>query len=55
MTDEGKIEMMDMCAKRVLAEMKRITMTSTKKNMYEYIQVWENELQNLTYIVDYKL
>ena len=54
MTDEGKIEMMDMYARNVLSEMKMITKSSTKKDMYAYIQAWENELQTLIYITDYK-
>jgi hypothetical protein len=54
MTNEGRIEMMDMYAKNILAEMKLITKQSTKKDMYAYIQAWENELQTLTYITDYK-
>ncbi len=54
MTDEGKIELMDMYAKNVLEEMKLITKASTKKDMYAYIQAWENELQTLTYITDNK-
>jgi len=54
MTNEGKIEMMDMFAKNVLAEMKLITKLTTKKDMYAYIQAWENELQTVTYITDYK-
>jgi len=53
-TDEGKIEMMDMYARNVLSEMKMITKSSTKKDMYAYIQAWENELQTVTYITDYK-
>tara|TARA_R110000765_G_scaffold79899_1_gene156997 strand:+ start:392 stop:556 length:165 start_codon:yes stop_codon:yes gene_type:complete len=53
-TDEGKIEMMDMYARNVLSEMKMITKSSTKKDMYAYIQAWENELQTLIYITDYK-
>ena len=54
MDDSGRVELMDMYAKNVLAEMKTITKASTKKDMYAYIQAWENELQTLTYIVDYK-
>ena len=54
MTDEGKIELMDMYARNILQEMKMITKSSTKKDMYAYIQAWENELQTLTYITDYK-
>jgi len=54
MTNKGKIELMDMYAKNVLAEMKLITKQSSKKDMYAYIQAWENELQTLTYIVDCK-
>ena len=54
MTNEGKIEMMDMYARNVLAEMKLITKSTTKKDMYAYIQAWENELQTVTYITDYK-
>ena len=54
MNNEGKIEMMDMYARNVLAEMKMITKSSTKKDMYAYIQSWENELQTVTYITDYK-
>ena len=54
MTNEGKIEMMDMYARNVLSEMKMITKSSTKKDMYAYIQAWENELQTVTYITDYK-
>ena len=50
MTNEGKVEIMDMFAKNVLAEMKIITKSTTKKDMYAYIQAWENELQTLTYI-----
>ena len=46
--------MMDMYARNVLAEMKMITKSSTKKDMYAYIQAWENELQTLTYITDHK-
>jgi|TARA_B110000503_G_scaffold61976_1_gene98270 hypothetical protein len=53
-TNEGKIEMMDMYARNVLSEMKMITKSSTKKDMYAYIQAWENELQTLIYITDYK-
>ena len=45
---------MDMYARNVLAEMKMITKSSTKKDMYAYIQAWENELQTLIYITDYK-
>ena len=54
MTNEGKIEMMDMFTKNVLAEMKLITKSTTKKDMYAYIRAWENELQTVTYITDYK-
>jgi|TARA_R110002167_G_scaffold64595_1_gene182789 hypothetical protein len=54
MDNEGRVEMMDMYAKNVLAEMKTVTKSSTKKDMYAYIQAWENELQTLTYITDYK-
>ncbi len=54
MTNEGKVELMDMYAKNVLVEMKLITKQTTKKDMYTYIQAWENELQTLTYIIDYK-
>ena len=43
-----------MYARNVLAEMKLINKSSTKKDMYAYIQAWENELQTLTYITDYK-
>ena len=46
--------MMDMYARNVLAEMNMITKSSTKKDMYAYIQSWENELQTVTYITDYK-
>ena len=52
MTDEGKIELMDMYAKNVLEEMKLITISTTKKDMYAYIEAWENELQTLTYITN---
>ena len=54
MTDAGKVELMDMYAKNVLSDMKKITKSSTKSEMYAYIQAWENELQTLTYITDYK-
>jgi|TARA_R110000744_G_scaffold118397_1_gene221140 hypothetical protein len=54
MTNEGKVELMDMYARNILQEMKMITKSSTKKDMYAYIQAWENELQTLTYITDYK-
>ena len=46
--------MMDMYARNVLAEMKMITKSSTKKDMYAYIQAWETELQTVIYITDYK-
>ena len=52
MTNKGKMELMDMYAKNVLVEMKLITKQSSKKDMYAYIQAWENELQTLTYITD---
>jgi hypothetical protein len=54
MTDAGKVELMDMYAKNVLSDMKKVTKSSTKNEMYAYIQAWENELQTLTYITDYK-
>ena len=38
MDDAGKIEMMDMFTKNVLSEMKMITKSTTKKDMYAYIQ-----------------
>lgn len=53
-TDAGKVELMDMYAKNVLSDMKKVTKSSTKNEMYAYIQAWENELETLTYITDYK-
>ena len=53
MTDHGRMELMNMYVKNVLTEMKRISKQTTKKDMYEHIQAWENELETATYITDY--
>tara|TARA_R110000751_G_scaffold22653_2_gene63625 strand:+ start:545 stop:715 length:171 start_codon:yes stop_codon:yes gene_type:complete len=52
MDDKGKIVLMDMYLNNVLAEMETITKSTTKKDMYAYIQAWQNELQTATYVVD---
>ena len=44
--------MMDMYARNVIAEMELITKSTTKKDMYAYIQAWLNELQTVTYITE---